>query len=504
MIPVSPWLRAYDPIENPIARLICFPHAGGGAAVFRDWQRFFSNIEVIAVELPGRGARTAESPIDDMDSVLSKLGPVIGALGDRPFAFFGHSLGASLAYRLTDWLSRKGGALPFHLFLSARRPPHVPSRVPHIHELSSKEFKEKLAQFGATPQEVLADKAFFDFLTPMLRADFKLAESQDGQRRPPLPVDVTVFAGTEDTETTPCEMDRWKDLTSQSFRSITHEGGHFHLTRRPGEFAAHIGRVVHSSSLGASRSIHSVSRGLEPVALRPGEVHIWFCRTDRGEDEAGVGAVLQIMSDEERNRSEQFRFSQDRRRYIVSRGLLRRALSKYADVAPSGWRFVQTEHGRPEIDPALAPAALRFNLTHTHGLVACAIAVDAAVGIDAERIRFIEGDLDIAKRYFAKREYESILAQPVSRRAEHFYRIWTLKEAYLKAIGRGLSLPLDAFTIEMRGSADIRVSHSETARRSAKEQFTFHQELWDAKHVISVCVGDRAANEPRFLFRELD
>ncbi|TXC66112.1 thioesterase [Piscinibacter aquaticus] len=125
------WVQRFAPRPACDLRLVCFHHAGVGAAVYRPWAVDLPpDVEVCAIELPGRGSRLREAPLDSVARIVSELIPHLQAEVDRPFAFFGHSMGAVLAYETAVALSAAGGPVPQHLFVSGRRPPHVPDPLP--------------------------------------------------------------------------------------------------------------------------------------------------------------------------------------------------------------------------------------------------------------------------------------------------------------------------------------------------------------------------------------
>jgi 4'-phosphopantetheinyl transferase len=147
-----------------------------------------------------------------------------------------------------------------------------------------------------------------------------------------------------------------------------------------------------------------------------------------------------LLSEDERERLTRFRFESDRQLFLVSHALLRIALSRHAGTEPHAWRFHMGSHGRPEI--AEPRSRLRFSLSHTKGLAACAMILDREIGLDVEYLT-ADPPIDAAERFFSPRERCDMLCTPVEARAEWFLEYWTLKEAYAKARGLGLSLPPD-------------------------------------------------------------
>ena len=193
-----------------------------------------------------------------------------------------------------------------------------------------------------------------------------------------------------------------------------------------------------------------------PTSLLAGEVHVWYVLTDKVGSPDLVERYRSILSGNERERSDRYVFEKDRRLSLVSRALARWTLSQYRDVDPAAWEFVENRYGRPEVSTALSAdnSRLRFNVTHTEGLVACAVAETFDTGVDAENIACRPLDwLGIAQGNFAPREVEQIRALSVDAQKAAFFEFWTLKEAYIKARGMGLSLPLEAFAFELRPGA---------------------------------------------------
>jgi 4'-phosphopantetheinyl transferase len=162
-----------------------------------------------------------------------------------------------------------------------------------------------------------------------------------------------------------------------------------------------------------------------------------------------------LLHADERERAARFHFDADRRMYVAAHGLVRRALSRRAPVEPSAWRFESTEHGRPEIASPRVVPRLRFSLSHTRTVVACAVGPELDIGLDVEDL-VREAPLDVAER-FAPSERAALEELPVEQRRGRFFVYWTLKEAYAKARGLGLSIPLDRTAFDVSGDT-IRVS----------------------------------------------
>ena len=164
---------------------------------------------------------------------------------------------------------------------------------------------------------------------------------------------------------------------------------------------------------------------------------------------AAIDRWLALLDGAEQAQAARFHFAHDRLAYIAAHGLARTMLEAAGGLPAAAWRFVLGPHGRPEPDPAHARPWLRFNISHTRGLVCCAVAVDHDVGIDVEDLERRPVEPALARRYFAPCEAELVARTPPQGRQEAFLRIWTLKEAFVKATGDGVGLGLDRFAFEL-------------------------------------------------------
>ena len=164
---------------------------------------------------------------------------------------------------------------------------------------------------------------------------------------------------------------------------------------------------------------------------------------------AAAPTLWPLLDGPERARADRFRFSADRDAYVTAHALLRVTLSKEAEIAAADWRFRTAHGGKPEIDPALGQPDLRFSLSHTRGMVACAVGRSHDLGVDVEACDPSYPALEVAQRFFAPAEVALLGRLPPAQRNATFYRIWTLKEAYLKATGQGIVGPLDGFAFSL-------------------------------------------------------
>jgi 4'-phosphopantetheinyl transferase len=167
--------------------------------------------------------------------------------------------------------------------------------------------------------------------------------------------------------------------------------------------------------------------------------------------------LLAGLSEDERTRHARFRFESDRDIYLVAHVLVRRMLSRIAGASPDSFSFTAGEHGRPEISEPAQACGFRFNLSHTHGLVACAVTRAADIGVDVEYVERKVEVMSVANHVFSIVEVAGLAALGGEAQRERFFELWTLKEAYIKAIGKGLSAPLRAITFDPAGPDPVPV-----------------------------------------------
>jgi medium-chain acyl-[acyl-carrier-protein] hydrolase len=228
--PSERWL-AYREV-NPRARLrlLCFPYAGGGASAYRGWGAALpTDVEVCPVQLPGRESRLREPPFTRVDPLIRTLADVLEPHLDVAFAFFGHSMGAMIAFELARELRRRGGPLPQHLFAAGRRAPQLPAREEDIHDLPEPEFLAKLRELNGTPEEVLQHGELMRLLLPILRADFAINETYAHRPEAPFDFGISAFGGLGDREVTREDLELWHDHTRGRFRLRMLPGDHFFL-----------------------------------------------------------------------------------------------------------------------------------------------------------------------------------------------------------------------------------------------------------------------------------
>lgn len=225
---VTPWLHRFHPVANPRRALVCFPHAGAGAALYRDWAEHVGpEVELLSVRLPGRENRFTEACLTDATAVALPLRDALLRL-NRPLVLFGHSLGAALAYATARALIAAGRP-PERLVVSGRRAPQVPLRRPHTASLDDTAFRARIRTMGGTPPEVLACDELMDLVVPMLRADFILSDSFVDPDPAPLPIPLLAFAGIGDAEVAVEDVAAWEEVAGAGFSLHPLPGDHFFL-----------------------------------------------------------------------------------------------------------------------------------------------------------------------------------------------------------------------------------------------------------------------------------
>lgn len=225
----SPWLACFRPVSAPLLRVFCLPYAGAGASAYRGWALGApADVEVHAVQLPGRETRVREACLDDVAQAVPPLAEAMAPLLDGPFVIFGHSMGAALAHDLGRHLIT-AGHMPALMVFSGRRAPHLPPRKAPVHHLPDAQFKDALRAMGGTPPEVLGHAELMAFLLPMLKADFRMSETFTRAAEAAFPCPVLSVAGSRDAEAAPEDVARWQDLAAGRFSHHVFDDGHFFL-----------------------------------------------------------------------------------------------------------------------------------------------------------------------------------------------------------------------------------------------------------------------------------
>ena len=239
---MTPWLVRPRPNPRAALRLLCFPFAGGGASVFRTWPAALpADIELLAVELPGRETRFRERPFQRLAPLIATLTDAVAPHLQAPFAIYGHSLGALIGFSFARELRRRSLAGPMHLFVSGRRAPQLPERSP-MHQLPEPQFLDQLRRLGGIPDALFQQPDIMEVFLPILRADITVAETEPPSPEPPLACPITALGGLTDDKARIEELDAWQAQTSAAFEREIFPGGHFFLQSARTAFLASLSR----------------------------------------------------------------------------------------------------------------------------------------------------------------------------------------------------------------------------------------------------------------------
>jgi medium-chain acyl-[acyl-carrier-protein] hydrolase len=225
----TPWLVNWKPNRRASVRLFCFPYAGGGDSIFHSWQRLLSDtIEVCPVQLPGRGSRITEPPCTEINKLISLVGEALAPHLDKPFALFGHSMGALIGFELAHYLRRECNAEPVHLFVSGRGSPQIRNERIDL-RLFDAAVPEVLRCYNGTPEEVLENPELMELVLPVLRADVTLCNSYSYSPKPPFSCSITAFGGLADPGLSRHAIEGWREHTTGPFALRMLPGDHFFL-----------------------------------------------------------------------------------------------------------------------------------------------------------------------------------------------------------------------------------------------------------------------------------
>ncbi|HET8683127.1 MAG TPA: thioesterase domain-containing protein [Micromonosporaceae bacterium] len=282
--PEAAWFVSPAPRPQAPVVLFCLPYAGAGPSVFHRWSQLLGpDVDVAAVALPGREGRFFEQP---EWSVAELAGAVVARAGGRPYALYGHSMGAKVGFEVVRELRRRGAQLPGLVAFGGSRAPSRPHPLDGLSRVPDLELLRRLAEVGNLPAAVVEEPELRDLVMPAIRADFRWLDELAHPPEPPLPVPMRVFAGADDRLATPAELLHWLPHAGAGFRQRTLPGGHFFLVSDPTRLAAALRAelaVVTGTAAGP---------GLAAAPPEEDEVHVWYARVDRLAGPAGATAEL--------------------------------------------------------------------------------------------------------------------------------------------------------------------------------------------------------------------
>lgn len=228
----SPWLifdetRNY---HNAKMRLFCFHYAGAGASIFQNWIKLLPDeVELVAIQLPGREKRFHEPLISDVRQITTALTNELPPFLDKPFAFFGHSIGALIGFDLARVLRQREMRQPELLIASGRNAPQVKLEVNNVHLLPDDEFAQTVRDYNGMPEAIAQNEELLELLLPRLRSDIAIAETYTYNSEEPLDCRIVVFYGTEDPLVNDFGLQNWKEQTNGGVELDSFSGDHFFL-----------------------------------------------------------------------------------------------------------------------------------------------------------------------------------------------------------------------------------------------------------------------------------
>ena len=221
-------------------RLFCLPFAGGGSAFYHPWKEHLpADIELAKIQLPGRETRLREKAFTRMEMLVATLTEKLTPWLDRPFAFFGHSMGALITFELVRMIRTYNHAQPQHIFVSGYQAPHLP-RSEKISHLPDAQFVQRLLEYGGIPKLVVENSELMEIFLPIFRADFEMIDNYIYQPGPPLDCPLTVFGGESDPKISREDLFQWKKHTTSDFSCHFLPGGHFFINESQPRLLDHL------------------------------------------------------------------------------------------------------------------------------------------------------------------------------------------------------------------------------------------------------------------------
>lgn len=225
----TPWVQPFSNEQNGRIRLFFFPHAGGGASTFFQWSRLLpAFVSSCAIQLPGRETRFREPLHREIRPLVQTMTAVLQPYLDEPFVFWGHSMGALLAFEVARTLQQQK-LLPQRLIVSGHNAPHVPYADPHIHQAPRADFITALQALNGLPDAVLENNELLNLVLPIIRADFEIVETYQYQDGAPLSCPITILDGAADEKTNDDHLKEWQKQTTLPLEMFTFPGDHFFL-----------------------------------------------------------------------------------------------------------------------------------------------------------------------------------------------------------------------------------------------------------------------------------
>ncbi len=225
----------------------------GSASVFRRWARdLINNVELVAIQLPGREERFGEALLDNIDDIINNLFLHFDYI-DKPFVFLGHSIGALIAFEFARILRMKGQSQPKHLIVSGTKAPQIPLKKTPIHNLPEIQFIQELKKYNGIPDDILQDKEIMSIFIPIIRADFRVSEIYSYQHQSPMDFPITALGGSNDDTFYYNDLEQWKKQTNTYFQLYRFPGDHFFINSSYHEVIKIVNQILHNMLLSTSK-----------------------------------------------------------------------------------------------------------------------------------------------------------------------------------------------------------------------------------------------------------
>ena len=224
----SPWLISYANHDAPL-RMFCFPYAGGSATIFKDWGNFIpENIEICAIQLPGRGSRMREKAHTNTPELILDLHKnLLSYIKEKQCIFYGHSMGALIAFELARLLRDEENLT--QLVVSGHRAPHLPLRLPTLYDLPPDKFLQEIKNLGGMQKQIVENVELMNLLSPIIRADFTICDTYQYQETEPLHIPISALGGINDPRVNSKEIELWQKHTTEKFYFQILPGEHFFI-----------------------------------------------------------------------------------------------------------------------------------------------------------------------------------------------------------------------------------------------------------------------------------
>jgi len=259
----SRWFVTIKSNPRALFRLFLFPYAGGGAHIYRGWGSALpSYVEAFALQYPGRGERILEPPFTRLSPLVEKITHELLPYMDKPYTFFGHSMGALVSFEVARKLRREHDLAPRYLFVSACNSPQDRKNESRYSLLPENELIDELTRFDGAPKEVLENRELMNLMLPTIRADFAVCEDYSYASDAKLSCPIAALGGIEDHETSGARLEQWRDETDSYFELKMFAGGHFFINSAQEPLLQFVTRQLERTAWSLSTARRSLKEGL--------------------------------------------------------------------------------------------------------------------------------------------------------------------------------------------------------------------------------------------------